>query len=103
MRVPRLGVRCDALTGLLTGSPDHMKTLYDVCVSPKVWRTFSNGSHNDTYAEEGYFESILEFITAVVRGSPLPNSTATTVTTTVTASGQTQTTGSPTRHTSTPL
>ena len=71
-----------------------MKTLYDVCVSPKVWRTFSNGSHNDTYAEEGYFEGIFEFITAVVRGDPLPDSTPTTATTATTATSTTAATAS---------
>ena len=44
-----------------------MKRLYDVCVAPKIWRSFPKGSHNDTYAESGYFDGVLEFITAVLR------------------------------------
>jgi hypothetical protein len=40
-----------------------MKTLYDVCRSkPKVWRAFPDGSHNDTVAEDGYFNYIQDFI-----------------------------------------
>ena len=40
-----------------------MKKLYDVCTSSvKIWRELPNGTHNDTVAEEGYFEYIYEFI-----------------------------------------
>jgi hypothetical protein len=40
-----------------------MKTLYDVCrAKTKVWRAFPEGSHNDTVAEEGYFDYIEDFI-----------------------------------------
>lgn len=47
--------------------PSHMKRLHEICISPKVWRVFPNGSHNDTYGELNYFESILEFISCVIR------------------------------------
>lgn len=40
-----------------------MKTLYDICqVDRKVWKTFSNGHHNDTVAEPGYFDTIWAFL-----------------------------------------
>lgn len=43
--------------------PSHMKQLYDVCNSPvKVWKELPNGTHNDTCAEENYFDYIDEFI-----------------------------------------
>ena len=44
--------------------PAHMmKTLYDLCkVERKVWKTFSNGHHNDTVAEAGYFDAIWAFL-----------------------------------------
>ncbi|KAI5857615.1 Alpha/Beta hydrolase protein [Tricharina praecox] len=42
--------------------PDHMVTLFNSCVSPKVWETFPNGSHNDTFTELGYFEAIYRFM-----------------------------------------
>ncbi|TGZ76447.1 alpha/beta-hydrolase [Ascodesmis nigricans] len=48
--------------------PDHMKTLYNLCNAPKVWREFPNGTHNETVAEPGYFERIYEFILAVRKG-----------------------------------
>ena len=44
-----------------------MVTLFNKCKSPKVWRPFPNGAHNDTYCELGYFEAILDFITKVGR------------------------------------
>lgn len=46
--------------------PAHMKRLFNTCNSPKVWRSFPNGSHNDTINETGYFEAIYEFMLAVV-------------------------------------
>ncbi|KAL0631556.1 bem46 protein, variant [Maublancomyces gigas] len=43
--------------------PSHMKQLYNVCNSPvKVWKELPNGTHNDTCAEDGYFDYIDEFI-----------------------------------------
>lgn len=44
-----------------------MTQLYAVCNSNrKFWRTLPNGGHNDSVAEPGYFEHILEFITEEV-------------------------------------
>ena len=46
-----------------------MKTLHDVCKSNvKIWKEFSNGTHNDTVGEEGYFDAIQEFIRQVRKG-----------------------------------
>lgn len=40
-----------------------MKKLYDVCTSKsKEWRELPNGTHNDTVAEDGYFDYIHDFI-----------------------------------------
>ena len=40
-----------------------MKKLYEICrAETKVWKEFPEGSHNDTIAEEGYFETIDEFM-----------------------------------------
>ncbi|KAI4088709.1 MAG: hypothetical protein LQ348_006385 [Seirophora lacunosa] len=43
--------------------PSHMKQLYSICqVEKKIWREFPNGSHNDTIAEPGFFDRIVEFV-----------------------------------------
>src|SRR5688572_21191010 len=43
--------------------PAHMKALYDASrAKTKYWRTFPDGSHNDTVAEPGYFEAIRDFL-----------------------------------------
>ncbi|KAF2090852.1 BEM46 family protein [Saccharata proteae CBS 121410] len=42
--------------------PSHMTKLFDICQSPKRWRDFANGSHNDTVAEPMYFEYIEDFL-----------------------------------------
>jgi hypothetical protein len=40
-----------------------MKSLYKLCQSDnKVWQEFAEGTHNDTVAQEGYFESMSEFV-----------------------------------------
>jgi len=44
-----------------------MVTLFNSCVSPKVWETFPNGSHNDTFTEVGYFEAIYRFMKKVIQ------------------------------------
>ncbi|EEP82851.1 conserved hypothetical protein [Uncinocarpus reesii 1704] len=47
----------------LIPSSTHMFELYKLCkAETKIWRTFPNGSHNDTVAEPGYFEHIHSFI-----------------------------------------
>lgn len=44
-----------------------MTELFTLCKAhTKVWRTLPNGAHNDTVAEPGYFEHILNFITEEV-------------------------------------
>lgn len=44
-------------------SSSHMAELYNLCqAKTKIWRTFPNGSHNDTVAEPGYFEYIHSFV-----------------------------------------
>jgi hypothetical protein len=48
-----------------------MVVLHGVCVSPKVWKTFPNGSHNDTWIETGYFDSMMDFINKVAHGEPV--------------------------------
>lgn len=41
----------------------HMKKLHEICrAEVKIWKEFPEGSHNDTVAEEGYFEAIDEFV-----------------------------------------
>lgn len=46
-----------------------MKGLYDVCEAKiKIWKEFPDGSHNDTIAEPGYFDTIDEFIVNDVLG-----------------------------------
>lgn len=49
-----------------------MKRLYDVCSSPvKVWRELPDGTHNDTCAEENYFDYIDEFIAGAMPNGKL--------------------------------
>ncbi|KAL8994690.1 MAG: hypothetical protein Q9188_006994 [Gyalolechia gomerana] len=49
--------------------PSHMKELYSVCrVEKKVWRDFENGTHNETIAEPGFFDCIVEFVQDVLGG-----------------------------------
>jgi hypothetical protein len=45
-----------------------MKTLYNVCTSTKLWREFPEGTHNDTCAEENYFDYIHDFISDIKSG-----------------------------------
>ncbi|KAI8890841.1 alpha/beta-hydrolase [Backusella circina FSU 941] len=44
--------------------PGHMAKLYKIAQTSgtKVWRDFENGTHNDTCMQDGYFESIGEFV-----------------------------------------
>jgi hypothetical protein len=40
-----------------------MKSLYKLCqCDDKVWVEFSDGTHNDTVAQEGYFQAMSDFI-----------------------------------------
>lgn len=43
--------------------PSMMRTLYEVCsVKRKTWKTFPNGDHNSTVAEDGYFYRIWDWL-----------------------------------------
>ncbi|KAK0731244.1 Alpha/Beta hydrolase protein [Lasiosphaeris hirsuta] len=43
--------------------PIHMKRLYDLSTAPlKIWRPLPGGDHNSSVLEEGYFESIANFM-----------------------------------------
>jgi len=43
--------------------PSHMRRLYEMCQSPtKIWKPLPGGDHNSSVVEEGYFESIEDFI-----------------------------------------
>lgn len=48
-----------------------MKTLFDVCTSTKLWRELPEGTHNDTCAEENYFDYIHDFINDIISGHPV--------------------------------
>jgi abhydrolase domain-containing protein 13 len=40
-----------------------MRRLYNVCrANVKIWKEFPRGQHNDTVAEEHYFEYIADFV-----------------------------------------
>jgi len=40
-----------------------MARLYEICKSPtKIWKPLPGGDHNSSVLEEGYFESITEFV-----------------------------------------
>lgn len=43
-----------------------MRQLYDLCAAPsKTWKPLPGGDHNSSVLEEGYFESILDFVSSV--------------------------------------
>ena len=43
-----------------------MRKLYELSVTPqKIWKSLPEGDHNSTVLEDGYFESIADFITDV--------------------------------------
>jgi hypothetical protein len=50
-----------------------MKQLFDICEAEiKIWKEFPDGSHNDTIAEEGYFEILEDFINTHVIADEKP-------------------------------
>jgi hypothetical protein len=52
-----------AHAALTLGRAAHMQALYKLCQSDnKVWQEFGEGTHNDTVAQEGYFQSMSDFI-----------------------------------------
>ncbi|CAZ85894.1 unnamed protein product [Tuber melanosporum] len=48
--------------------PSHMKTLFDICRAKKVWRELPDGNHNETVAQDGYFDFIHDFIQKIRNG-----------------------------------
>ncbi|ROW11601.1 hypothetical protein VMCG_01353 [Cytospora schulzeri] len=51
--------------------PNHMRKLYDLSHAPnKIFKPLPNGDHNSSVLEEGYFESIDEFIASVTQEYP---------------------------------
>ncbi|KAK3394245.1 Alpha/Beta hydrolase protein [Podospora didyma] len=54
--------------------PIHMKRLYDLSTAPvKIWKPFPGGDHNSSVIEEGYFETIANFMKRVTSGD-IPSS-----------------------------
>lgn len=50
--------------------PRMMKLLHDVCSSPeKIWKSFPDGEHMDTYSRRGYYPTLQKFIADFV-GNP---------------------------------
>lgn len=48
-----------------------MRKLYDLSQAPnKIFKPLPNGDHNSSVLEEGYFESISEFIASVTQEYP---------------------------------
>jgi hypothetical protein len=40
-----------------------MRRLYELCQTPtKVWKPLPGGDHNSSVLEEGYFESVADFV-----------------------------------------
>jgi abhydrolase domain-containing protein 13 len=59
-----------SLTILCYYRPQHMRQLYELSVAPqKIWKPLPGGDHNSSVLEEGYFESISDFIADVTGGS----------------------------------
>lgn len=51
--------------------PIHMKKLYDLSTAPiKIFKPLPGGDHNSSCIEEGYFESILDFMGRVTEETP---------------------------------
>ena len=56
--------------GVMSCRPHHMRQLYDLCVAPsKTWKPLPGGDHNSSVLEEGYFESIMDFVASVAGGA----------------------------------
>lgn len=49
-----------------------MRQLYELATAPKVWKPLPAGDHNSSVLEEGYFESIADFITSVTGDEKKP-------------------------------
>jgi abhydrolase domain-containing protein 13 len=51
-----------------------MRQLYDLCAAPsKTWKPLPGGDHNSSVLEEGYFESISDFVASVTGATDVKN------------------------------
>ncbi|KAI1203086.1 alpha/beta-hydrolase [Nemania serpens] len=49
--------------------PSHMRRLFEVSTAPtKIWKTLPSGDHNSSVLEEGYFETIYDFVSNTAGG-----------------------------------
>lgn len=56
---------------LVCPSPSHMRRLYELSQAPnKIFKPLPNGDHNSSVLEDGYFESIADFIASVTQEYP---------------------------------
>ncbi|KAI0447738.1 alpha/beta-hydrolase [Xylaria telfairii] len=52
--------------------PAHMRRLYEVTTTPtKIWKPLPGGDHNSSVLEEGYFETMADFISNIAGGEKL--------------------------------
>ncbi|KKA28641.1 hypothetical protein TD95_001875 [Thielaviopsis punctulata] len=52
--------------------PAHMRKLHELAKSPKrVWKSFPGGDHNSSVLEEGYFETITDFVNDISDNLPI--------------------------------
>ncbi len=52
-------------------SPHHMRQLYELSAAPnKIWKPLPAGDHNSSVLEEGYFESISDFVASCTQDLP---------------------------------
>ncbi|POS86276.1 BEM46 family protein-like protein [Erysiphe pulchra] len=42
--------------------PEHMRRLFEICQSTKIWKPLPSGDHNSSVLEPGYFETIEDFL-----------------------------------------
>ncbi|KAK1830285.1 bem46 family protein [Podospora conica] len=74
--IPNVKVPILFLSGLLDEivPPIHMKKLYELATAPvKIFKPLPGGDHNSSCIEEGYFESISDFMGRVTEEPPLPS------------------------------
>lgn len=51
--------------------PNHMRKLYELSQAPnKIFKPLPGGDHNSSVLEEGYFESISDFIASITQEYP---------------------------------
>lgn len=49
-----------------------MRKLHELAKSPKrVWKSFPGGDHNSSVLEEGYFETITDFVNDISDNLPI--------------------------------